>query len=111
MKKQNKDSENLQNLQGLILELDEKILHNPDDANLYYQRGWLFFYLKEDERARIDYMKAVSLGLDCTSLPYYSFTQGYSYSLRDKIILSIAAIVFLLIIALELFSFIQNFKF
>lgn len=96
-----------QEIENAITEISESILHSPQDANLFYQRGFLYFYLDKPELAETDYMKAVSLGLDCTKSPYYSFSKSYEYSTRDKIVLSLFAIFFLTILALETFRFLS----
>ena len=40
-----------------------------NDWELYYQRGYLYFLINEDKKAKEDYHQAVSLGLDFTEVP------------------------------------------
>ncbi len=96
-----------QELERSLRELSDSIVHNPDDANLYYQRGFIYYKLNKNQSAETDYLKAVSLGLDSTKMPYYSFVQVYEYTTRDRIILFLFGVVFFVILGLEILRFIS----
>lgn len=103
----------LQKTVAELAELDLVILHNPDDFNLYYQRGYLHFVLEDEKASEIDYIKAVSLGLDCTKYPYYKYSESQcsrSYSVLEKIILVLFIVFFFVLIALDSVSFLYRIK-
>jgi len=60
-----------------INELTEKINKNPNDANLYYNRGLKYNALKEYEKAIAD--KTMAIQLDPENAKYYN-SRGISYS-------------------------------
>lgn len=104
------DSETLKSIQ----ELDEEILHFPDNFELYYRRGLLYFVSGNEESAQADYIKAVSLGLDCTQVPYYPYAVDTNapadYSKRDRIILILFVILFAVLLAWDSLSLILEIK-
>lgn len=81
---------------------------------LYYQRGYLFFLNNEDDKAKADYKKAESLGLDVTELPYYSFSNSNSkrreFLLPEKILVFLILLMVLAAIGIQILSFVYNIK-
>lgn len=94
-----------------IKEIDEKLVHFPDDFSLYYERGYLYYLLGNEKQAQEDYIKAVSLGLDCTRKPYYEFrAPSYSYNIWQKIALILAAIFLVFVLLRDFWAFISGLK-
>ena len=87
-----------------IISLSAEIKANSNNCELYYQRGYLYFLLNEDTKAKEDYRKAVELGLDYTENPYYTFaatnTKRRDFLLPEKIMIALV----LVIVGLTLFT-------
>jgi len=98
------------------LDYSEKILHltqeiSSDSTNfkLYYNRGLFYFLSGQDDLARVDYNNAVKLGLDCTEIPYYAFSNDNSirrdFLLPEKILVFLILLIVLFSLLWEVFSF------
>ncbi len=79
-----------------ISKINEEIAKRGDIYELYYERGYLYFLANDDVKAKEDYKKAISIGLDPTELPYYTFSN--SNSKRREFLLPEKIMVFLLLI-------------
>ena len=83
-----------------------------NDWELYYQRGYLYFLINEDKKAKEDYHQAVSLGLDFTEVPYYSFSNSNSkrrdFLLPEKIMVFLVLLMVLAAIFFQIASFITK---
>ena len=81
---------------------------------LYYQRGYLYFLNNDDDKAKADYKKAQTFGLDVTELPYYSFSNSNSkrreFLLQEKILVFLILIMVFVAIAFQIISFVYNIK-
>jgi len=98
-----------------IHELDEKLLIEPNNYELFYERGYFHFLSNNDELSKADYHKAVSLGLDITVFPYYCFsdsnTKRREFLLPEKILVFLVLIMVLFSIVLQLFYFLSGINF
>ena len=99
------------NITSAIKEIDEKLVHFPEDFSLYYERGYLYYLIGNEKQAQDDYIKAVSLGLDCTRKPYYEFrSPAYNYNIWQKISLAIALVFLLFLIFTDLWRVFLHIK-
>lgn len=91
-----------------IISISSEIENGDDIWELRYQRGYLYYLLNEDSKAKEDYKKAVALGLDYTEHPYYTFAatneKRRDFLLPEKLMIALV----LIIITLTLFSQIVN---
>lgn len=85
--------------------LTQEIKIRGDIWSLYYERGYFFFLNNNETEAKNDYRHAVSIGLDPTEMPYYSYSA--SNSLRRNFLLPEKIMVFLLVIVI-IFSLITQ---
>ncbi len=101
------NEEDNKDISELFAEINDAIAENTEDFDLYYQRGYLHYGLGDYENAEADYIKAVMLGLDCTKIPYYTYAENFAraYSTRDKIVLWLFVVSFVIILILESISF------
>lgn len=80
-----------------ILDLTARIEKMGDVWELYYQRGFLFYLSNQDDKAKDDYKKALSCGLDFTEHPYYSFSNSNAkrrdFLLPEKILVVLVLII------------------
>ncbi|HIU86443.1 TPA: hypothetical protein IAD52_05690 [Candidatus Spyradomonas excrementavium] len=98
-------------IESAIKEIDEKLVHFPDDFSLYYERGYLYYLLGNEQQAQCDYIKSVNLGLDCTRKPYYEFCRPvFNYNLWQKIALVLAAIFLVFVIFKDFWGFLLKLK-
>jgi tetratricopeptide (TPR) repeat protein len=95
-----------------IRELDENITEQPDIYEFYEERGYLYFLLEQYDKAKEDYRKAVSLGLDFTEYPYYSFSNQNSrrrdFSLPEKILVFLILLMVLAALIFQVLGFIMK---
>lgn len=101
-------------LQSEISALNEQIAHQPNNLELFYQRGFLYFLADDIEKAKEDYKYSVSLGLDTTELPYYSFSNSNEkrrpFLLPEKLMVGLILIMIFTALALQVYDFISKFK-
>ena len=94
--------------------LTSAIEKSGNKSDLYYQRGYFYYLSNDDEKAKLDYTKAVSFGLDFTEYPYYTFTntneKRREYILPEKLLIILVLIIVLITLFYQIFSFISNFK-
>ena len=79
-----------------ISKINEEIAKRGDIYELYYERGYLYFLANDDIKAKEDYKKAISIGLDPTEMPYYTFSN--SNAKRREFLLPEKIMVFLILI-------------
>lgn len=88
-----------------IVDISSEIANQGDSFELYYKRGYLYFLVDEQEKAKDDYRYAVKLGLDITEFPYYSFSP--SNEMRREFLLPEKILVFLILIIVGVALFFQ----
>ncbi len=97
-----------------ILSLNEEISKRGDVWELYYQRGYLYFLSDNDEKAKDDYLHAISLGLDVTQLPYYSFSNSNEkrreFLLPEKILVFLILVIVLIVLFSQIASIVLRIK-
>ena len=93
----------------IINSISSEIENNSTDWELFYQRGYYFYLLDNEELAKENYKQALTLGMDATNYPYYKFSN--SNELRRDFILPEKILVFLvlIIIAFALTTQVANF--
>lgn len=91
-----------------IISLSAEIEKRGDTWELFYQRGYLYFLLNEDEKAKEDYKKAVEIGLDYTEHPYYNFSstneKRRDYLLPEKLMIALVLIIVIITLCAQIIN-------
>lgn len=91
-----------------ILSITTEIEKRGDIWELYYQRGYLYYLLNEDSKAKDDYKKAVHLGLDFTEHPYYTFSRSNEkrrdFLLPEKLMIALVLIIVTITLCSQIIS-------
>ncbi|MBS4759253.1 MAG: hypothetical protein KHX03_00975 [Clostridium sp.] len=102
------------NFNKQIASLTDEISKRGDVYELYYQRGYFYFLSDDNEKAKDDYIKAISLGLDPTELPYYPFSNSNSkrreFLLPEKIMVFLLLIMIIVALLFQIYSFLIKLK-
>lgn len=101
-------------INALTAEIEQRNSNEYNLWELYYQRGYLYFLNNEDDKAKDDYKKAESLGLDVTELPYYTFSNANSkrreFILPEKILVFLILLMIFAAIGIQIISFLYKIK-
>lgn len=101
-------------INAITAEIEQRGDNQYNLWELYYQRGYLYFLINEDDKAKTDYKKAESLGLDVTELPYYCFSNSNSkrreFLLPEKILVFLILLMVFVAIGIQIISFVYNIK-